>query len=98
MGCHVGEGDEPARPLEDGTDLAGFHFGSAPADDDLAREPSRGGGLLVCGPAAPRGYVGDRLNSWAPVLLQVYCSSWTPLAVDAPGVSMHRPELSATKL
>jgi hypothetical protein len=48
--------------------------------------------------AAPRGYVGNRLNSWAPVPLQVYCWSWTPLVVDAPGVSMHRPELSATKL
>jgi hypothetical protein len=43
-------------------------------------------------------YSRTRLNSWAPVLLQVYCCSCTPLLVEEPGVSMHSPELSATKL
>jgi hypothetical protein len=65
------------------------HVSSAPTCSD-----DRGGRCR----AAPPGYVGNRLNSWAPVPLQVYCWSWTPLVVDAPGVSTHRPELSATKL
>jgi hypothetical protein len=43
-------------------------------------------------------YCWTRLNCWAPVLLQVYCWSSTPLLVEEPGMSMHSPELSATKL
>jgi hypothetical protein len=49
-------------------------------------------------PGDDQAYSWTRLNSWAPVLLQVYCCSCTPLLVEEPGVSMHSPELSATKL
>lgn len=42
-------------------------------------------------------YCWTRLNAWAPVPLQVYCCNCTPLEVEDAGVSMHSPELSATK-
>ena len=40
-------------------------------------------------------------TSWkdcAVVPLQVYCCNWTPLAVEALGVSMQSPSLSAVKV
>jgi hypothetical protein len=64
-------------------------LGATPVIDD---------GTLVVTERFRVSYPWTRLNCWAPVLLQVYCWSCTPLLVEEPGVSMHSPELSATKL